>query len=320
MKTINTKPFKNKIALSGEIVAMDDMIRYIPIPLAGFDIHCYREQKNNEDPNFDHIRVITFDNETVLDDFEIGNRVLIKGELQSRNHTTTHPITDELIQNGVELYTSMFGDGLPAEIQPTSRIRQPLSWDMLLKHHLITEIPADSMIRENGVKEKNEIQCYVYRIDHNGEVYKEMEHTAFEVIAHEITKLEEPLNPLEGDVNHVVFHGRVSRPPIFDIIEGNPFAKVTLQSFVEYFQPDEKRFVFFNFFVWGKNAEILLSDLAEGDQVRFTGRIQSKEIERVLRLKKKNSAGKTKRKKIPIIEITREVSVGKMAKIIQKTS
>lgn len=321
MKEIKTKPFKNKITLSGEVYSKDDFVNYIPFPLAGFDIRSYREQKENEEPLYDEIRIIRFNDEDILDNLEIGDRVLIKGEAQSRNFTTTHPVTDDLIQNAIDLFTNFFEEGkLPCVKQPTSRIKQPISWDMLFEHNLLEEIPADSIIREDGTRERTENQIYIYRLDDNGEVYKETEHTAYEVIAHEIIKLEEPLDTSNGDENYIIFHGRVSRNPSFDVVEGNQFAKVTVQSFVEYFLPDEKRFVFFNFFVWGKNAEIIFSELSEGDMVRFTGRIQSRVIERTLRLKKKTSSGKTKRKKITVNEITREVSIGKMAKIIQKAS
>ena len=322
MKEIKTKPFKNKVTISGEIYAKDDSINYIPFPLAGFDIRSYREQKNSDDESiYDEVRIIRFNDETVLDDYEIGDRVLIKGETQSRNYKTTHPLDNDLIQNAVDLYTNFFQEGeLPTEKQPTSRIKQPISWDKLFEYNLIDEIPADSIIREDGTKERTETQMYIYRVDYNGEVFKETEHTAFEVIAHEIIKLDEPLDSSVGDQNYVIYHGRISRSPSFDVVEGNQFAKITVQSFVEYFQPEEKRFVFFNFFVWGKNAEIVLAQLNEGDMVRLTGRIQSRSIERTIKLKKKNSAGKTKRKKITVNEITREVSIVTMAKIAQKAS
>lgn len=317
MKEIKTKPFKNKVTISGEVYAKDDFVNYIPYPLAGFDIKTFREQKEDE-PVYDEIRVIRFNDESILDDLEIGDRVLIKGECQSRNYTNTHPLTDDLIQNAVDLYVNFFEEGqLPSLKEPTTHIKQPISWEKLFKFNLIDEIPADSIIRENGEREKNSVQNYIYRIDHNGEVYKETEHTAYEVIAHEVIKLTEPLNSIVGDENKVTYHGRISNSPTFDVINGNQFAKVTVQSFVEYFLPDEKRFVFFNFFAWGKNAEIIFSELDAGDIVRFTGRLQSSTIERTIRLKKKNSAGKTKRKKITVNEITREVSIGKMAKITQ---
>lgn len=321
MKEIKTKPFKNKVTLSGEIYKKDEYINYIPYPLAGFDIRSYREQKENEEPVFDEIRIIRFNDEDVLEEFEIGDRVLITGEAQSRNYTTTHPVTDDLIQNAVDLYMNFFEENqLPCIKQPNSRIKQPINWAMLFEYNLIEEIPADSIIRENGNRERTENQIYIYRLNENGEVFKETEHTAYEVIAHDVTKLEDSLDPNSGDLNHITFHGRVTKNPTFDVVEGNQFAKIIVQSFVEYFLPEEKRFVFFNFFVWGKNAEIIFSELNEGDMVRLTGRIQSRTIERTIRLRKKNAAGKTKRKKITVNEITREVSIGKMAKIIQKAS
>lgn len=353
MKTIKTKPFKNKVTLTGEIYKMDEYINYIPYPLVGFDIRSFRptkedsalleqqdnitldelplaqagaidpeiEQEKTNSQAYDEIRIIRFHDETLLDDYEIGDRVRIQGELQSRNYATLHPLTDDLIQNAVELYTNFFEEGLlPCEKQPTSRIKQPILWEKLFQYNLIDEIPADSLIRKDGTKEKTETQIYTYKVDENGEVTKETENTAFEVIAHTVEKLDESLDVVKGDENHVVYHGRVSRSPLFDIIDANPFAKLTVQSFVNYFQPDEKRFVFFNFFVWGKNAEIILNNLEIGDMVRFTGRLQSKVIERTLRLKKKNAAGKTKRKKVVINESVREVSIEKMAKIIQKAS
>lgn len=321
MKEIQTKPFKNKVTLSGEVYSKDDYTNYIPYPLAGFNIYSYREQKENEEPTYDEIRIIKFNDEEILEQINIGDRVFIKGEAQSRNYTNTHPLTDDLIQNAVDMYRDFFEEGqLPCKEQPTTRIKQPISWDLLFHYNLIDGIPADSIIRENGERERTETQMYVYRVDANGEVFKETEHTAYEVIAHEVTILSEELDPSVGDENHITFHGRISRNPIFDVIDGNQFAKLTVQSYVEYFQPEEKRFVFFNFFVWGNNAEIIFSELSEGDMVRFTGRIQSRTIERILRLKKKTASGKTKRKKITINEITREVSIEKMAKIVKKTS
>lgn len=316
MKEIKLPPYGNKVTLSGEVYAKDEFVNYIPYPLFGFEIKSFRPNKKNlPTPRFDEIRVIVIKDEQKFDVIEVGKLVSIDGEMQSRNFLTEHELIDESIQTAVEMYMNFYKVGeYPTSTAPTDYIMQAIEWDKLLEYDLLEEIPHDSVLREGNVRERDEVQMYLYKVDINGEVHKYTEHTTHEVIAHKITVLEEPLDPIVGDKNEVVYQGRVSRAPFLDVVNGVQFSKFSLQSKVRFFEPKEERMVFLNVFGWGKNAAILFNEVQEGDFLCIKGRIQTRRMERPVKAKKQKEDGKIKTSKYTLTDIVRDISISSMAK------
>lgn len=318
MKNIKVKGFQNSIELTGTIERMDEYIKYIPNPMVSFELSSLRKRKSiEEDWVSDNNRIIVFDNETVLQDFKLNDRVHIKGELQSRNYTRDHYDVDEQIQNAVDIYTQLYNEA-PAKKQPKGRVRQPIDWSKLLELSLIGEVPADSMFKEDGSKDKNPESPYVYRVDENFEVYKETEHVAYEVIAFEVTLLEEEADPIFGDTNRITIVGKITRDPSFDVL-GVPFSNSNVQTQLKYFK-DQERVAYANFIAWSQAAEELFSSIKRGDFIKIVGRLQSRTYTKLVVKRWKTPSGRRKKKEMEKTLITREISASKLykAELIRK--
>ena len=318
MKNIKVKGFQNSIELTGTIERMDEYIKYIPNPMVSFELSSLRKRKSiEEDWVSDNNRIIVFDNETVLQDFKLNDRVHIKGELQSRNYTRDHYDVDEQIQNAVDIYTQLYSEA-PAKKQPKGRVRQPIDWSKLLELSLIGEVPADSMFKEDGSKDKNPESPYVYRVDENFEVYKETEHVAYEVIAFEVTLLEEEADPIFGDTNRITIVGKITRDPSFDVL-GVPFSNSNVQTQLKYFK-DQERVAYANFIAWSQAAEELFSSIKRGDFIKIVGRLQSRTYTKLVVKRWKTPSGRRKKKEMEKTLITREISASKLykAELIRK--
>lgn len=312
MKTIKAKGFENRVELSGVIRKMDEYIRYIPAPMVSFELDSLRKRRTEEDELvYDLNRVIVFDDESFLEHYATGDRVRIKGELQSRNYTRDHYEVDEAVQNAVDIYVEVY-ENAPCKKQPKGRVRQPIDWSKLMEMKLLGQVPSDSMRKEDGTKEKTEESPYVYRVDENHQVYKETEHTAYEVIAFEVAREEEPEPGLAGDVNRVTLTGRLTKDPNFDIL-GVPFANSTVQTRLHYFK-DKERVAYLNFIAWSHTAEEVFNELKRGDKVRLSGRLQSRTYTKTLTLRWKTPAGNNKKKNVERTFLTREISVSKIFK------
>lgn len=313
MKNIKVKGFQNSLELTGTIEKVDEYVRYIPSPMIGFDLLSYRRRKSEEaDYIADNIRIIVFDNENFLQEFGPGMRVHVKGEWQSRNFTRDYYDVDEQIQNAVDMYVQLFNE-FPSKKQPKGRIRQPLDWSKLLKLSLLAGVPEDSMFKEDGSKEKTEDSQYVYRVDENGEVFKETEHVSYEVIAHSVTPVEEDMDPLLGDVNRITIIGKTTRPPSFDVL-GVPFSNFNVQTHLKYFK-DQERVAYANIIVWGESAEDVFGNVQKTDLVKIVGRIQSRTYTKIEIKRWKTPSGRRKKKEIERPLITREISASKIYKV-----
>lgn len=312
MKSIKVKGLQNTVELTGIIQKMDEFVRYIPNPIVGFDLSSNRKRKSvDAEWVADLNRIIVFDQEDLLSRFAVGDRVRVKGELQSRNYTRDKYDVDEQIQNAVDIFTQLY-EKAPTKKQPKGRVRQPIEWKQLLDMNLIGFVPEDSMFREDGSKEKSPDTNYVYRVDENFEVYKETEHVAYEVIAFSVTLMEEEMDELQGDVNRATIIGKITRDPSFDVLKV-PFSNSNIQTHLKYFK-DQDRVAYANFIAWSQTAEDLFGEVKRGDLVKIVGRLQSRTYTKTVIERWKTPAGNRKKREVERSLITREISTSKLYK------
>lgn len=312
------KKDENFVELTGEIKNLPDYYKYIPRPLVSFDLMSQRKRKyEDEEIKFDENRIILFDDEDFLDKFQNGDRIKIKGEIQSRNFTRDNHEVDELLRSAVKNYIEIF-DGYPTEKEPRPRFRQVILWEKLLQMGLIPTIPDDSMYLEDGSKSKSKDKPFVYRVDENGEVYKETQHVAYEVVVKKYEKLEDEVDALEGDKNKVVLVGKVTQQPYFDYL-GNE-DKVSFCSFKICTKSSffEDRVFYNNVITWSKIAEEAFENIVESEYIKIVGRLQSRVHQKELVKRWKTPSGKRKKKALTIDLITREISASKLFKCIKR--
>lgn len=318
--TVNTFTYKkdeNFVDITGTIQNVPDYCKYVQTggsvkPLISFDLVSFRKRKNVEEEwQTDQNRIILFDNENFHKDFSNGDRVRIKGELQSRNFTRDNHEVDEMLKSSVKNYIDIWGK-FPAKKEPKGKIREPISWELLLKVGLIPRIPEDSMYLEDGSKSKSKDSPFVYRVDENGEVYKETEHVAYEILATSVERLFEEVDPLFGDKNKVVLVGKVTKQPYFDFL-GNatkvPFCSFNVRTKSNYF---EDRAFYNNVISWSVLAEEAFQNIQPNETVKIVGRLQSRGYQKELIKRWKTPSGKRKKKVINLDLTTREISASKV--------
>jgi len=315
IQTVKYKNDENFVELTGTIKNLPDYCKYIPRPLLAFDLVSYRKVKNEGDePSFDENRIIVFDDEEFHTRFQNGERIRIKGELQSRNFTRdTHEI-DELIVLSIKNYVEIFGE-FPTKTDPKGKIRQPIDWSKLLQMGLIPAVPEDSMYLADGTKSKSKDAPFVYRIDENAEVYKETEHVAYEVVVKKFEKLEEELDLLVGDKNKIVLTGKVTKQPYFDYLGSEtkiPFCSFNICTKSKFF---EDRVFYNNVITWSHLAEEAFENIQRESLIKIVGRLQSRSYQKELTRRWKTPSGKRKKKVITLDLTTREVSASKILKV-----
>jgi len=312
IQNIKYKADENFVELTGVIQNLPDYCKYIPRPLIAFDLISQRKRKSEDEQiTHDQNRIIVFDDEDFNNKFQNGDRIRIKGELQSRNFTRDNHEIDELLVLAIKNYIEIF-DGFPSKNEPRGKIRQPIDWSKLLQMGLIPSVPEDSMYLEDGTKSKSKDAPFVYRIDENGEVYKETEHVAYEVVAKKVELLEEEMDDLDGDKNKVVLVGRVTRQPYFDYL-GNetkvPFCSFNICTKSKFF---EDRVFYNNVITWSKLAEEAFENVQREDYVKIVGRLQSRSYSKEFVRRWKTPSGKRKKKAVTLELITREISASKI--------
>ncbi|QST02985.1 single-stranded DNA-binding protein (plasmid) [Pontibacillus sp. ALD_SL1] len=316
MKEIEYKRDENFVDITGTIQNLPDYCKYIPRPLIAFDLVSYRKRKSEEDEwKTDENRIVLFDEETFHEEYENGDRIRVKGELQSRNYTRDNHEVENLIVMAVQNYIEI-REEVPALKQPTGRKRQPIDWSKLLDIGFIPSVPEDSMYKEDGRKEKTQESPYVYRVDANGDVFKETEHVAYEVIAKSIERLDEEKDPLYGDRNKVVLCGKVMRSPYYDYLGQEnkvAFLSFNLKTKSSFF---EDRVFYNNIIAWGDLAVTSFESMAKHDIVRVSGRLQSREYNKTVTKRWVTEHNNKKKKKIDLTLMTREVSASKIEKCI----
>lgn len=314
IQNIKYKKDENFIELTGVIKNMPDYCKYIPRPLVSFDLTSQRRRRNErEEIKYDENRIIIFDDEEFLENFKDGDRIKIKGELQSRNYTRDTHEVDELIKIAVKNYIELF-DEFPTEKEPKPRIKQVISWPKLLQMGMIPTVPEDSMYLEDGSKNKSKEAPFVYRVDENGEVYKETQHVTYEVVAKKYEKIEEEVDPLIGDKNKAILVGKVTQQPYFDYLGTEnkvsfcSFKVCTKSSFFE------ERVFYNNIISWSNIAEEAFENINADEYVKVVGRLQSRIHQKELIRRWKTPSGKRKKKVLEIELVTREISASKLFK------
>lgn len=312
MNIIPYKKDENFVDITGTIQNIPDYCKYIPRPLISFDILSYRKRKTLEHPwVIDENCVVLFDDEEFHLNFKDGDRVRIKGETQTRNFTRDNHEVDEMVLVAVANYIEIWEE-IPSIIEPKGKVRQPIDWKKLMEKGLLEVVPSDSMYTEDGTKFKSVDTPFVYRVDDNGEVFKETEHVAFEIIAKKIERIEEPMDELLGDKNKVITVGKITSNPNFDFL-GNetkvPFFSFKLRTKSEFF---EGRVVYNNIISWSKLAEDAFEHVKINDYVKVIGRLQSRRYKKEIVRRWVTPSGNKKKKKIELELITREISASKI--------
>lgn len=322
MKQVPYKGDENFVELTGVIKNLPDYVKYVmlphPRPLITFDLVSYRKKKDLEDEfEFDENRIILFDDEQFHQDFQNGDRVRIRGELQSRNFTRDNHEVDDLVKMAVKNYIDIMGE-IPGIKPPKPKIRQPIDWKKILQLGLLPSIPDDSMFLGDNSKEKSKERQYVYQIDSNGDIFKSTEHVTYEVVVRKYEKLEDELEPLIGDKNKVVLEGLITRNPFFDML-GNEnkvaFSSINVRTKSRFF--DDRAF-YNNVISWAKIAEEVFANIKEGDYVKVIGRLQSRTYNKEVTKRWTTIHGNKKKKKMELELLTREVSASKIMKCFQK--
>lgn len=317
MKEIPYKKDENFVDIVGTIKDLPDYCKYIPRPLISFNLISYRKRKNIEEEwSFDENRIVLFDNEEFHLNFKDGDRIRIKGELQSRNYTRDNHTVDEIITMGVSNYIE-FTESFPTKKEPKGKMRQLIDWSKLLEFGLIEEVPSDSMYKEDGSKDKSPDAPYIYRVDDNGDVFKETEHVAYEVVAKKIEQVEEERDEIYGDKNKVILTGKITRNPYFDYLGTTnkiPFFSFNIRTKSTFF---EERIFYNNVISWSNLAEDAFENIKINDFVKVIGRLQSRSYTKEITRRWVTPAGNKKKKKVELDLITREISASKIEKCIQ---
>jgi single-stranded DNA-binding protein len=311
MKKIRYKGDVNLVEITGTITFIEEYVRYIPRPVISCDIVSNRARKNvEEELKTDTNRFIIFDDEDFHKNFQVGDRIKAAGELQSRNYTRFSNEISDLVKIAIQNYVDIWKE-IPAIKKPEGKFRQPIDWSKLLQFGLLNEVPEDSMYNEQGEKRKSQASPYIYRIDENGEVFKESEHVSYEIVVTSYERVESEVEPLFGDLNEVTLCGPVTRHPHFDMLGNSsiPFASFTLQSESEFFGD---RAFYNNVIAWAFLAEEVLSNVRVGTYVMVKGRLQSRTYKKEIIRRWVTPSGNKKRKKLELEFITREVSASKI--------
>lgn len=313
-KDVQYKRDLNVIELTGVIKNLPDYCKYIPRPLISFDLDSYRRRKSEEEEwRVDENRIVVFDDEEFHEKFSNGDRIRIKGELQSRNYTRDTYEVDELIKFAVTNYVDIWGS-YPTKKEPKGNKRQLIEWSKLIEATLLETVPEDSIFDEFG--NKNREAEYVYRVDVNGDVFKETQHVAYEIVATSIVKVEEELDSLLGDYNKAVILGRITKEPFFDFIGKDtpiPFCSLNIGTKSAFF---EERMFFNNIITWSKLAETIFNNFHKDDYIKIVGRIQSRTFEKEFVKRWKTPSGKRKKKSKMFTLMTREISATKAQRVI----
>jgi hypothetical protein len=192
--------FDNKVQLVGRVIKKDEFVNLVPFPIFGLEIEVpieeaktslyqFEKVEDEEPSKFFSFRVIFFNNESIINEIEIGDIIAVNGELQSRNFSQKHPMTDDLLQSSVEIFQNLFNK-LPVIKEPTQHMRQPIHWKELMDMNLLEQVPNDSKYDENNSLVEESNKPYIYKLNWNGEVSKETDESILEVISFEYKKLD----------------------------------------------------------------------------------------------------------------------------------
>jgi hypothetical protein len=303
--------FNNDVQLIGRVTKKDDFVNLIPFPVFGIEIevpkpsfekvpyHFFVPEKT-EPSNFSYFRIIFLKNESIITDLEIGDIIMVKGEIQSRNFNQQHPMTDDLLQSLVDIYSNLY-KSTPTDKEPTQFKREPIVWKKMLNLNILEEIPIDSSLDEDNKLVSEPNKPYTYKVDRNGDVSKETKETIVEVVAFDYKKIEEfP----ESEHSSVVISGRIADHPQFEIEDNNIYLELKVQTFQKSFEPDEKRFAFARIRILGLEAQEIFKSYKKNDYIHLHGTFVSELYNVSFKIKKITSGNKMKKKKIELIKTT----------------
>jgi hypothetical protein len=303
--------FNNDVHLIGRVTKKDEFVNFIPFPVFGIEIevpkpsfetvpyHFFIPEKT-EPTDFSTFRVIFLKNESIITDLEIGDKIMIKGELQSRNFNQQHPMTDDLLQSLVDIYTNLHNSS-PTDKEPTQFKREPIVWKKMLNLSILEEIPNDSCLDIDNKLISEPNKPYTYKVDRNGVVTKETKETIVEVVSFDYKKIEEfP----ETDHSSILISGRIADHPQFEIEDNNIYLELKVQTFQKSFEPDEKRFAFARIRILGLEAQEIFNSYKKNDYIHLHGTFVSELYNLSFKIKKITSGNKTKKKKIELIKST----------------
>lgn len=312
MNIIPYRKDNNYVILSGTVDGLgENSLTYTQEgkAITTFDLKTYRRRRSeNEEYQHDLIRVILFDDEEFVDKTANGERVLVKAELQSRNYTRPFDVTEEYVKSAIATYIEVF-EKIPAQVKPESGKRVPISFKMLFDEDWIPRLPQDSMYMEDDTKNKSKERNYLYTIDENGDIYKETEHTTYELLVNYYEKLEEPLHPTKGDLNHVDLVGDIIPPINYNFLgdKGIPFFQCKVKTKSKFFEEADR--YFFNILIaWDKLADEAYENINENSRVHVKGRLQSRTFEKLEKRKWITEHGNLKKDKVAVEVIIREIS------------
>ncbi|PGK51507.1 hypothetical protein CN918_27335 [Priestia megaterium] len=320
MINFSYKKDENFVDITGVIQKLPPLVKYSTgngavRPIIQFDLLSQRERKSaDEEIRLDLNRIILFDHETFPQDYAEGQRIRIKGVLQSRNYTLDFHLVEQYIIDAVRNYVDVFGE-IPSIKETKFGKREPIDWKKLLSIGFIKKVPEDSMFTEDNTKEKSAERNYLYRVDENGDVFKETEHVAFEIISSKVEPVEQELAELEGDKNKVILTGKVITTPYFDMLGQTsrvPFCSFRVRTQSRFF--GDKRAFHNNVISWAHFAEDAFANLQVGDIVKVIGRLQSRSFDKDVTYKYMTEHGNKKKKKVTKTITTHEVSVSKFMK------
>lgn len=295
------------MVLTGTITNLANYCKYIPNPIFNFDLQVFRrKKKTEEEPKYDLVRIIVFNDEEFNEKYKNGDRIKVIGELQSRNYTINNNEVPEHIEKAVANYVDLF-ERFPCKQKPINKKREVIEWSYLIDTGLMPSVPKDSLYIENGSKSNNARDKYVYSIDKDMILHKEKQHVAYEVIVeNKYEKLTEPLNIHIGDLNTVELTGRVTKKNSYKNSSNMNISNFNIRT-ESVILP--KRVFNNHAFLWEDEKLSKSKDIQIGHFISLKGRLQSRDYTKLIRIRKKTSSGLIKRLDIPRTFTTREVSI-----------
>lgn len=324
MNTFKYKKDENFVDITGVIQKLPPFIKYSTgngavRPIIQFDLVSQRERKSlDEEIHFDTNRIILFDYENFANDFKEGDHIRVKGVLQSRNYTLDFHLAEQYVIDAVRNYTDVFGEA-PAIKEIRKGKREPIDWQKLLSIGFIKKVPDDSMFIEDNSKSKSSERSYLYRVDENGDVFKETEHVAFEIISDKVEVVTEEVDELAGDKNKVILVGKIISRPYFDMLgQGTkvPFCSFKVRTQSRFF--GDKRAFHNNVISWSHFAEEAFANFQVGDIIKVVGRLQSRTFDKEVTYKYLTEHGNKKKKKVNKAITTHEVSTSKFMMAVKE--
>ncbi|WP_010200040.1 single-stranded DNA-binding protein [Bacillus sp. m3-13] len=307
---------RNEVVLTGEITNMANFCKYIPIPAIHFDLLVRRKPKKfNGEIKYDLIRVVILNNENFHKEYKNGDRVKLTGELQSRNYIIDNFQVEPAIERAVSNYMELFEE-FPCKNKPVKG-KEYIDFSSMVNVGLVADVPADSLLIDGVQKVKDRRNKYAYRIDKDQIVYKESQHTTYEVIVDgNYERLIGKLDERKGDINKVYFEGWVTKKSSStnENVSSGAFNKVKTTFSIKTKSEILKGRAFHNnAFLWEDESQPKSSTVRVHEYVELVGRLQSRDYSKEMKVRKITKSGLVKRMTKMKTMTTREISISNIA-------